>query len=751
MGFLRLGLISGSGSGIAAWAPLKLGAGGFVRNIDFADDGTLVCSTDVYGAYLWDAAAPSGGNDGGTGIWRQLCNVSRFPASDPATTYDNQNLFASDLGAYAIGIAPNDSNTLYMLCWGYAYKSTNKGATWTNLTNWTPVGQSAMPANDQSSPNWFGQCGRKISVDPISSSIAFWCTQTGGLYKTLNGGTTITSVSGVPTSTRGVWTAYDRRVSTQSGGVSQTLYAFSYGTGCYKSTDGGVNWTKISGSGTSATAITTCRRIEVDTLGNVWVVGNDNQQNNNVFKYNGTSWSTPISTFSNNSSPYHSICFDPTVANSQRIILGSNESIITQSTDGGATWFGAFQNANGDGGYVATGIPWINGLTDRPLNGNMIFAPGTSTIWNACGVGVRSATPTTNPATSFNWTDQSEGIEELVMNQVISPPNGGNVICLAWDRSELTQVNKALYPTTYNPATFVFPPGGTSGCYVPGTPDTVFFHASGALYKSTDKGINWTSTSGVPNTGAGGGCLAALTSTLLVFVQHSGGGPYYTTDGGATWNSLVSYFSSNFSISGGGGWNISGLYVSNDQMACSDGTALFLYNIDSTNGGIFRSTNGSTWTRQSALGGANQLPTPAAAGGGGPRMIAVPGKTGHLLVSNGKGYEPDSGRPQSTQKFWMSTDAGVTWAAFANVLEPWVIGAGKQAAGATYPTLAFWGWYNGVPGVYLSHDQGFSWTKIGEQTLDGNFDFVRWMCVDNNTDDTVYVAKIGSGVSRYGT
>ena len=39
------------------WQTLKVGAGGFVRGVDVASDGTMVAFTDTDGAYLWNGSA----------------------------------------------------------------------------------------------------------------------------------------------------------------------------------------------------------------------------------------------------------------------------------------------------------------------------------------------------------------------------------------------------------------------------------------------------------------------------------------------------------------------------------------------------------------------------------------------------------------------------------------------------------------------------------------------------------------------
>ena len=52
------------------WQTLKVGAGGFVRGLDIAPDGTMVGRTDTNGAYLWNGTQ-----------WVQLVTASSMPAA----------------------------------------------------------------------------------------------------------------------------------------------------------------------------------------------------------------------------------------------------------------------------------------------------------------------------------------------------------------------------------------------------------------------------------------------------------------------------------------------------------------------------------------------------------------------------------------------------------------------------------------------------------------------------------------------
>src|ERR1700722_2996542 len=156
------------------WQPLDVGAGGCITGIDIASDGTEVIRTDTYGAYIWNGTE-----------WQQLVTAASMPAAFVAANQDTGNL---GQGVYEIQIAPSDTNIFYMMYDGYVFVSTNKGTTWTQ-TNLAQV--TAVPNAGGSGD------GEKMAIDPNNPNIVY-AGSANGLFVTTNGGTTWTSVSGVP-------------------------------------------------------------------------------------------------------------------------------------------------------------------------------------------------------------------------------------------------------------------------------------------------------------------------------------------------------------------------------------------------------------------------------------------------------------------------------------------------------------------------------------------------------------------------
>ncbi|WP_417910102.1 VPS10 domain-containing protein [Candidatus Electronema sp. PJ] len=150
-----------------------------------------------------------GANTGG--VWKTTNKGQTWtPISDKFSTMD--------VGALAMD--QQNSNTYY---WGGSdgdvYKSTNGGASWTKIGS---ISGTVI----------------RILVHPSNSSVLFSAGDYGGIYKSTNGGTSWTKVI---TTSRG----YDIEFKP---GDPNTVYAS--GTGFYKSTDGGTNFTQVTtGSG----------------------------------------------------------------------------------------------------------------------------------------------------------------------------------------------------------------------------------------------------------------------------------------------------------------------------------------------------------------------------------------------------------------------------------------------------------------------------------------------------------------------
>ena len=154
------------------WLPLRIGAGGYLTGIDIAPDDTMVVRTDTYGAYIWNGSE-----------WQQLVTSLSMPAANVDT--------GNAEGVYEIRIAPSNTNILYMEYLGQVYRSSDKGATWTD-TNFAHVVQDP---NDTHRVN-----GQKMAVDPINPDVVYAGTGQDGLFVTMNGGTSWDRVSALPPS-----------------------------------------------------------------------------------------------------------------------------------------------------------------------------------------------------------------------------------------------------------------------------------------------------------------------------------------------------------------------------------------------------------------------------------------------------------------------------------------------------------------------------------------------------------------------
>lgn len=137
------------------WADLKVGAGGFIRGMDIAPDGTKVIRTDTYGAYVW------------TGMqWQQLVTAASMP--------DSARVVGSGSGVYEIRVAPSNTHRFYMFFNNHIYRSEDRGANWVNTAFAPKSGTTAGKTNKI----YVGSMGNGVYVS--SNAGATWAKPAGG-------------------------------------------------------------------------------------------------------------------------------------------------------------------------------------------------------------------------------------------------------------------------------------------------------------------------------------------------------------------------------------------------------------------------------------------------------------------------------------------------------------------------------------------------------------------------------------------
>lgn len=354
----------------------------------------------------------------------------------------------------SIVINPNDANVIYI--------GTAGGGVWRTLdggTSWTPIFDRQISLG-------VGEPGA-IAIDPNDTSKIYIGTsgrvtpqRQAGLYKSTDGGASCVRLgAGYPAGNTGNATQFASQwinVILVDPANSQIVYLAST-SGVFRSTDGGLNWTQGTGSGGDA------RSLMLDT-----------------------------------SSP----------AGTRILYAGITGRGVFQSTDGGRHWN---QMLSGATAVVAAAL---GGAPGASIGKTVIdVAPPTSPP-NPAGVQVLYATfegrgGAPDPVGLFMSTDRGVNWTQRAAAGMPTRTQGGYSFHMAVD------------------------PGSPGD----GANDTIYFGAVGQA-RSTDSGANFTGISGVHADTHAWAFFRQPSPTPSTAYCGCDGGIYRSTDGGATWAAL---------------------------------------------------------------------------------------------------------------------------------------------------------------------------------------------------------------------
>lgn len=762
-------LLHGSGTLVTS-TDLKVGAGGYITGSSIAADNTQIIRTDTYGAYKFNpnAAVPCG-NNGCSGAWQQLLTPTSMPSNFTAS---GQQLY--NFGVYEIAIAPSDSTKLYMTYYqgpghsanGTVLQSTNGGSSWTDTglaSSVTVTYGNGQTLNANGPYRFYGQ---KMAVDPNSPTTVYVGLNTSGLWK-LSGGTW-THLTNFPAATS------DPGITglAVNPANSSNVFGFSYGNGVYESNDGGSTWTHIT-TGTGPTI----------AVGTGVISGNGNyfvcepqalgSGTSNFWVWNGATWAKIFT--GGGTTSCGGIAVSPSNNNWIRVVSGFGP--ISESTTGGGsgTWT-AFSD-NGTGGnptFTSPDIPWLASFiggpgygalwdTANPSTGKMLFGSSRGFATSTVAQGITGST-VTSP------TDRSVGIEQLVATQVMVPPySGATPIVCNWD-SPVFQPNLSQYPSTVYPVNNTNVVGCWSIDYVPASPVTQFVinadgdYVGNGISRSGICTIGGSCTlfsaigAGLPanaypnNTAQGGGDIAAADANHILFAPGSSGGtgtnPYYTTNGGLSWNQVT--------ISGvtWGNFSMSPNSAKAWHLVCADKVAnpttnptFYLINPigQSTSPALQFTTNGGlSWNSAASFAGAQFAPVPQMHCTPPLGSSVVAGDIWIATGSNGsQGSQPGGG---ALYHITAANTLSPTTTVCSNVQTPVDIGFSAPKNGNTYPSIYIVGWVGATPayGLWRSDDQCSTWTLLDTWPM-GSMDQATTVAGDPNSWNKVYVGFGGSG------
>jgi photosystem II stability/assembly factor-like uncharacterized protein len=287
-------------------------------------------------------------------------------------------------------------------------------------------------------------------------------------------------------------------ITSDSGGSGGTST-----TGIYKSTDGGLNWSRGGLVGR------TLYSLAVDPTNSDTVYAGTSSRGLYKSTDGGASWSGP---FIDSTADVYSLAVDPKQPST--LYASATNRGLLKSTDGGVTWNG-----------INTGIRFLllNAIAINPANTNIVYVSGGH---GSLG-GVYKSTDA-----GANWVVSSSGI----------PDSGDNVRALVLSQSNSSILYAALgtdvYKSTDGAASWTKTSTGltdslfTTLAIDPSNPSVVLAATIGkGIYRTVDGGMNWASAG--LNFGVNTVNFGANSSNI--YAGTRGSGVFKTTDGGLVW------------------------------------------------------------------------------------------------------------------------------------------------------------------------------------------------------------------------
>ncbi|MGW4026718.1 cellulose binding domain-containing protein [Streptomyces sp. NPDC005009] len=746
---LAAGLLAGGPPALAAGAPepattlaadtytwknARIDGGGFVPGIVFnrSEKDLAYARTDIGGAYRWQESTKTWTpllDSVGWDDWGHTGVVSL--ASDSA---DPDRVYA------AVGTYTNDWDPTN----GAVLRSTDRGASWQKAELPFKLGGN-MPGRGM---------GERLAVDPHDNDVLYLGAPSGhGLWRSTDAGATWSEVtafpnpgnyaqdpsdtSGYASDNQGItWVTFDESTG-GAGTATGTIYVgvADKENAVYRSTDAGATWQRIAGQPTGHLA----HKGVLDTEnGYLYLAYSDtggpyDGGKGRLYRYaTATGTWTDISPVAEADTYYGFSGLTVDRQNPGTVMATAYSSWwpdtqIFRSTDSGGTWTQAWSYTSypdRENRYTmdVSSSPWLTwGANPSPpeqtpklgwMTEALEIDPFDSDrMMYGTGATIYGTENLTNwdDDTSFTITPMVRGLEETAVNDLISPPSGAPLISALGDiggfrHTDLTKVPSMMFTQPNFTST-------TSLDFAESNPNTVVragnLDSGPHIAFSTDNGANWfagTDPSGV----SGGGTVAAAADGSRFVWSPQGAGVHHSTGFGTSWSASSGI--------------PAGAVVESDRV---DPKTFYGFK----SGKFYVSTDGgATFTASAATG----LPA-----GDSVRFKALPGAKGDVWLAGGAS--------DGAYGLWHSTDSGATFTKLSNVDEADTIGFGKAAPGASYQTLFTSAEIGGVRGIFRSTDQGATWTRINDDAHQWGWTGAA-ITGDPRVYGRVYVATNGRGV-----
>lgn len=394
---------------VSGWKTVPLGGGGAVLGVIGLKTGAtsevVYCRTDVGGAFRWSES------DKG---W--LCITDKI--IDPSAA-DGSNL----QGINGLAIDPANPDRVYVAAGLYSTVTPSGIYVTDDASASSPVWTVIHPTVRCSSNKEGKLFGERLVVDPNDSNTLYYGTNTPatgpvGLIKGVKSGGswTWTHLSGLPNGSTGNGVTF---VACDKNGSSTLVYAGVHGSGVYRSANGGSTWTLLSGGPVNPA------RAKVSPVdGTLFVTGNGNS----AYSVSRTATAMTATVISGAQSLV-AVAVDPSVAGIAMVSDYKNGNEVWRTANGGSSWSlvnatrrTTDYDANGD--YTRTSGDAFSGTDDL-----LIGPANPDHVWISGGQGVmRTRNITTSPS---DWYPLQKGQEEVVVMDLATTPVTGDAELMA--------------------------------------------------------------------------------------------------------------------------------------------------------------------------------------------------------------------------------------------------------------------------------------------------------------------------------
>ncbi len=719
------------------WKNVQVVGGGFVDGFLFhpMEKDLMYARTDMGGAYRRDAQSKK---------W--------VPLND-WVPYDDLNL----MGIESMAIDPLDPEKLYLASGTYSDTKENMPNGEMLISNDRGKTFTRIPMAFRMGGNENGRGhGERLMVDPNNTQTLYMGTRHDGLWKSTDGAINWKRLSSFPDVTQeipdsvknnpdgmGFWKwAYrspginmvriEPASKTETG--SSTIYAFAglmHRDNFFVSKDAGETWKAVKGQ--PKTYMPT--DAELDSKGNMYITYGDaagpwRMFGGAVMKYNTHTgeWKdvSPEHPDPKNGLTlgYASLDIDP--QNENKIVVcsfhRSKGDEIFISDDGGETWqktmAGLSEFDYSKAPYIAlTGIHWLFDIEIDPFNSDhAIFT---------CGYGGHETFNFTQAekGKKITWEVCSEGIEETVPLELLSPPVGPPLITAIGDYGGFIHwdLDKPAPEGNFTNPHF----GNTDGIACAESDPNLVVRVGVASHQrpweenigySVDMGKTWQPTESFPFPEARHGHIAVSSNGLTWIWIPENSIPYYTKDWGKSWHKTEGI-------------------PENIKIVSDKVNPERFYGVNIKDGMYYESTNGGITFKSIPTGiKAEGYESNGQRGdnrGGQDRIYATPGIENELWIASFDGLYYKGSKSEKFEKQ-------------SQVEEIHAFGFGKEAPGVDYPAIYLVGIINNQRGIFRSTDKAATWVRI-------NDDQHQWGLILHITGDPKEYGRVYVGTHGRGT